>query len=77
MNASVHFDIISRLDKIKSSGLITDYWVSWVGSGGKLDPKVSSWVTESSEVSAVQELLVIQLDDVVPNNNIIVEVDAN
>jgi hypothetical protein len=59
MNASVHFDIISRLDKIKSGGLITDYWVSWVGSGGKLDPKVSSWVTESSEVPVVQELLVI------------------
>ena len=77
MNASVHFDIIRRLDNIKSRGLITDYWVSWVGSGGKLDPKVSSWVAESGEISFVRELLVFQLDDVVPNNNITVDVDSD
>jgi len=77
MNASVHLDIISSLENIKSRGLITDYWVSWVGSGGKLDPKVSSWVAESREVPYVRELLMFQLDDVVPNNNIIVDVDAD
>ena len=77
MNASVHSDIISRLENIKSRGLITDYWVSWVGSGGQLDPKVSGWVAESGEVPFVRELLVFQLADVVANKNITVGVDAD
>jgi hypothetical protein len=45
MNLDLHKDILARLEIIKSEGIIADYWVSWVGTGGKLEPAVRTWVT--------------------------------
>jgi hypothetical protein len=38
MNLDLHQNILARLETIKAEGIIADYWVSWVGTGGKLVP---------------------------------------
>lgn len=77
MNAQVHFDILRRLDTIKSSGLIIDYLVSWVGFAGKLDPKVCSWTTSGRHIHAVRERVMSSLEGLVPTENIIVKIDQD
>jgi len=45
MNLDLHQNILTRLERIKADGIIADYWVSWVGTGGQLEPAVRTWVT--------------------------------
>jgi hypothetical protein len=75
MNSQVHFDITARLNQVKSEGLISDYWVSWVGSGGKLEPRVCSWTPHRDAISNVRTRLDVLLSDLVHTNNIVIRHD--
>jgi len=39
----MHREIVERLEKSKALGLISDYFVSWIGVHGKLAPVVRAW----------------------------------
>jgi len=40
---AMHREIVERLEKSKALGLISDYFVSWIGVHGKLAPVVRAW----------------------------------
>ena len=76
MNAQIHSEITSRLNVMRSEGLISDYWVSWVGCAGKLEPKVCSWIDSHRAISLVRERIVSLLSDLVSAANIVVKEDT-
>jgi hypothetical protein len=75
MNAETHDDITRQLEMIKSTGLIADYWVSWVGCNGKLDPRVCSWIVSEREIQSTREKITSLLKGLVPAENVIVKID--
>ena len=48
MDPRIHSEIANKLERAKASGLICDYFVSWVGWGGRLDPVVRGWTNSAS-----------------------------
>jgi hypothetical protein len=40
---SRHSEIVDRLNDSKSAGLISDYFVSWTGRDGNLEPIIRAW----------------------------------
>ena len=76
MDIEIHSDITRRLETIKSSGLISDYWVSWVGMTGRLEPRVCSWVGSKNFAQPVREELILKLEGLVATGNIIVILEA-
>lgn len=40
---SRHRQIVNRLEDAKIGGLITDFFVSWIGANGNLNPVVRAW----------------------------------
>jgi hypothetical protein len=75
MDERIHYDITRRLDAMKTRGLISDYWVSWVGSSGDLQPKVCSWITGSNGVEPVREHVALVLNGLVASEHITVKAD--
>lgn len=61
MDWVAHQEIASRLEGVKSAGFISDYCVSWIGSGGRLDPVVRAWKTARLSESAVMGRLETEL----------------
>ncbi len=57
MKLDLHQDILASLEAINEEGIIADYWVSWVGTGGKLDPAVRTWGTGAGPVRDAQGLV--------------------
>jgi len=76
MDAQIHSDITRRLDTFKSAGIIRDYWVSWVGSAGRLDPKVCSWITPDDHADDIREQVISSLEGLVTTDNILVRVET-
>jgi hypothetical protein len=75
MDERIHYAITRRLDAMKTRGLITDYWVSWVGSSGELQPKVCSRITGGNGVERVRDQLALVLNGLVASENITVKAD--
>lgn len=57
MDWTAHQEIADRLESVKSAGFISDYSVSWIGSGGRLDPVVRAWKSARMSESAVHSRL--------------------
>jgi hypothetical protein len=72
MNLQVHQDILARLEIVKSEGIIADYWVSWVGIGGKLEPTVRTWVTGVDTFRDAQARVLDLLEGLVAEQSITV-----
>jgi hypothetical protein len=75
MNSQTHYDIAARLDLIKSEGLISDFWISWVGCGGKLEPRVCGWTLSDKNILSARQRLDAELAGLVPSGNIIIKLD--
>jgi hypothetical protein len=73
MDPRVHEEITRRLDAVKASGFISDYWVTWVGSGGKLEPVVRTWGSARATEKLTREMVTQALIDVVAEKNIIAQ----
>ncbi len=64
-NLDLHQEILARLE---AEGIITDYWVSWVGTGGKLDLAVRTDAARDIKTQ-ISDLL----EGLVPEASIIVK----
>ena len=76
MDAKLHSAIIGRLETSKSDGVIADYWVSWVGTAGRLGPFVRTWISVDTEVKTTHKRIVSLLDGLVCEQSIAVKVDG-
>lgn len=69
MDPRIHSEIANKLERAKAAGLICDYFVSWVGLGGRLDPVVRGW-THSKSAQAVRERIAALLSGLVSERNV-------
>jgi hypothetical protein len=69
MDPRIHNEIADTLERAKASGLICDYFVSWVGWDGRLDPMVRGW-TNSSSAQLVRQRVADLLTGLVSERNI-------
>jgi hypothetical protein len=60
-----HRDIVNRLEASKASGLITDYFVSWVGVAGRLSPVVRAWRNPDASEDRVRQHISSSLLEVI------------
>src|SRR5215471_2926789 len=60
-----HRDIINRLEASKALGLITDYFVSWVGIAGRLSPVVRAWRNPGTSEDRVRKHIRSSLAEVI------------
>ena len=75
MNSQTHFEIAARLELIRSEGLISDFWVSWVGSGGNLEPRVCGWTQSNENLLGALQRLNAALAGLVSSGNIVIKRD--
>jgi len=75
MNSQTHFDIAARLELIKSEGLISDFWISWVGCGGNLEPRVCGWTPSDENLLGARQRLNAVLGGLVSPANIAIKLD--
>ena len=69
MDPRIHSEIASKLERAKASGLICDYFVSWVGWDGRLDPVVRGW-TNAASAQLVHERVAALLSGLVSERNV-------
>jgi hypothetical protein len=69
MDPRIHSEIANKLERAKASGLIHDYFVSWVGWDGRLDPVVRGW-TDSASAQVVRERIATLLSGLVSERNV-------
>jgi hypothetical protein len=73
-----HQEIVSRLEASKASGLITDYFVSWIGADGHLHPVVRAWKNpKTSEIRARNHISGSLANMINPSNLTIVDADRS
>jgi len=69
MDPRIHSEIADKLERAKDSGLICDYFVSWVGWDGRLDPMVRGW-THAPSAQLVRERVADLLTGLVSERNV-------
>lgn len=69
MDPRIHSEIANKLERAKASGLICDYFVSWVGWNGQLDPVVRGW-TDSASAQMARERITALLSGLVSERNV-------
>ena len=67
--------IAEKLESIRQVGHISEYLVTWRGSGGQLDPNVTVWTEPDDD--RVKPLLARCLSGLVPSENIRVLADQD
>jgi hypothetical protein len=67
--------IAEKLESIKQVGHISEYLVTWRGSGGQLDPNVTVWTEPDDD--RIKLLLARCLSGLVPSENIRVLADQD
>jgi hypothetical protein len=73
-----HQEIVNRLEALKASGLITGYFVSWIGADGDLNPVVRAWKTpETSEIRIRDHISGSLANMINPSNLTIVDADRS
>jgi len=65
-----HREIVNRLEASKATGLITDYFVSWVGVAGKLNPVVRAWRKPETCEFRVREHISSSLAEVINTDDL-------
>lgn len=71
-----HQEIANALDEARHQGLISDYFVSWRGRDGRLEPKIAIWSDAESSAERVRDEILRSLLGLVPSRGIIVLDDA-
>ena len=64
--------IIERLETTKKFGLLSDYLVTWSGSGGWLRAKVTVWGKDGTPEAVVQDYIARLLKGLVADRQIMV-----
>lgn len=72
MDIHTHHDIVARLEIIKSAGTICDYLVGRVGTVGKLEPVVRTWITDGDEIQTAHKRISKSLCGLVSERSITV-----
>lgn len=70
MDPRLHEEIAEKLERAKAAGLICDYFVSWVGLDGRLDPVVRGWTRSAASARTVRGRMAGLLDGLVSEGNI-------
>lgn len=64
--------IARMLELVKGEGIISDYFVSWRGRGGRLEPKVAVWSQAGAAADRARGKVVRSLAGLVPRERIVV-----
>jgi hypothetical protein len=71
-----HLEITDRLEAAKASGEITDFFVSWSGMDGRLDPTVRAWRSALVAEDHVRDRLAYLLKGLVDPQRLIIFEDG-
>jgi hypothetical protein len=71
-----HQEIVDRLEESKASGLIADYFVSWIGTDGELSPNIRAWKNpDVSENRARDHIRAVLMGIIDPTDLIMMDTD--
>ncbi len=62
--------IFERLETTKKYGLVSEYFVSWTGRSGRLNPRVTVWGNGATSEDVVRHYIANLLKDFVPPKQI-------
>lgn len=65
-----HREIARRLEASKASGLITDYFISWIGRDGAFTPVVRAWIDPAASEARARDQISISLASIIKASNL-------
>lgn len=75
MNVALHDAIADKLEPMKSSGLLSEYLISWVGTADHHDPNVTVWVGARVPQERLKGVVTCSLAGLVPASLITIALD--
>lgn len=72
---SRHMDIALRLEASKAAGLITDYFISWVGCDGAFTPVVRAWIDPAASEARARDCINTSLAGIIEASNLAIMMD--
>jgi hypothetical protein len=72
MDAASRDKITAELDRLKAAGILGEYFVSWHGRSGRLQPAVTVWAPPSFPPATVKQFTIASLSGLVLKDRIVV-----
>jgi hypothetical protein len=65
-----HSEIARRLEASKAAGLITDYFISWIGRDGAFTPLVRAWIDPAASEARARDQISTSLAGIIKASNL-------